>query len=223
MNTPPQRYHALAAAHGRDFEREADVLRRRRHARRHASPPATSPAARRSRLSVLATLIASLVWPTPTVHGAGRVGPPGTVWVGNRGFPALATFDAATGEHLHTAALEAPASDVAVVRVPERSRRALVLVERVFVGEESADQVTLIEAESAAVITRIETASRPHHLEASNDGAVGHLQRLRHQRRRADRHPTPRPRRRMGGEQEPRRPLPHLHRQRRRQDALRRQ
>jgi DNA-binding beta-propeller fold protein YncE len=112
-------------------------------------------------------LIASLVLASLAVGAPGAVesgatshrwSPDRTVWVGNRGFPAVAAFDAVTGAHLLTVALEAPASDVAVG-----------IDDKVYVGEESADQIAVIDGASGAILKRIKTASHPHHLEASHN------------------------------------------------------
>jgi hypothetical protein len=111
--------------------------------------------------AMAALALASFVVSTPAASGAvqssPRQGPAGTVWVGNRGFAAVAAFDAATGAHRMTVALEVPASDVAIG-----------LHRKVYVGQETADHIAVIDANGRSV-KRISTASHPHHLEASRN------------------------------------------------------
>ena len=91
--------------------------------------------------------------------GAGARRPSGTVWVGNRGFPNVTAFDAATLQPVRTVALAEPASDVAIGAGGT-----------VFVGEENANRIAVIDGATGAIIARIATAARPHHLEASRNG-----------------------------------------------------
>ncbi len=111
--------------------------------------------------AIASVALASLVLSTSAASGAvqssPRQGPAGTVWVGNRGFPAVAAFDAATGAHRMTVALDVPASDVAIGRH-----------RKVYVGQETADHIAVIDA-NGKIIKRIATASRPHHLESSRN------------------------------------------------------
>ena len=86
--------------------------------------------------------------------------PRGTVWVGNRGYPAVAAFDASTMELLMTVELEGLASDVAVGGFG-----------KVFVGEEFISQIAVIKAATGERVGEIGTSGlRPHHLEASRNG-----------------------------------------------------
>jgi hypothetical protein len=84
--------------------------------------------------------------------GADARRPSGTVWVGNRWFPNVSAFDAATLQPLRTVALGEPASDVAIGAGGT-----------VFVGEENANRIAVIDGATGAIITRIATAARPHH------------------------------------------------------------
>ena len=86
--------------------------------------------------------------------------PRGTVWVGNRGYPAVAAYDASTMEHVMTVELEGLASDVAVGGFG-----------KVFVGEEFISQIAVIKAATGERLGEITTSGlRPHHLEASRNG-----------------------------------------------------
>ena len=111
--------------------------------------------------AIAAVALASLVLSTPAASGAvqssPRQGPAGTVWVGNRGFPAVAAFDAATGAHRMTVPLEVAASDVAIG-----------LHRKVYVGQELADHIVVLDADGK-IVKRIATGSHPHHLEASRN------------------------------------------------------
>jgi hypothetical protein len=114
-------------------------------------------------IAVLAVLVAAAVGgrvdDSATASWRGGHRPAGIVWVGNRGFPAVAAFDASSRERLLTVTLDAPASDVAVGRFG-----------KVFVGEENAGTIAVIDTDSGRVIRHIPTATRPHHLEASRNG-----------------------------------------------------
>ncbi len=111
--------------------------------------------------TIAAAALASLVFSTPAASPAAQSppwrGPAGTVWVGNRGFPAVAAFDAATGAHRVTVPLEVAASDVAIG-----------LHRKVYVGQELADHIVVLDADGE-LVTRIRTGSHPHHLEASRN------------------------------------------------------
>jgi DNA-binding beta-propeller fold protein YncE len=115
-------------------------------------------------LALTAALVAAaLAAIAATAGGAGadrpdRPGLEGTIWVGNRASTtnAVAAFDAATGEPLATLDLAAPASDLASGK------------RRIFVGEESANQIAVIE--DGAVVGRIATSARPHHLASGSAG-----------------------------------------------------
>ena len=87
-----------------------------------------------------------------------RPGLEGTVWVGNRASasPAIAGFDAATGALVTRIPLGAAASDVAAAKA------------RIFVGEESLNRIAVIEG--GAIVDRIATSARPHHLAAGSGG-----------------------------------------------------
>jgi DNA-binding beta-propeller fold protein YncE len=107
--------------------------------------------------AVLAVTAVGAVDATARSRDGGR--PAGTVWVGNRGFPAVAAFDASSRTHLMTVPLTQPASDVAVGRFG-----------KVFVGEENGDTIAVIDEKTGKIVDRIVTADRPHHLEASRNG-----------------------------------------------------
>lgn len=87
-----------------------------------------------------------------------RPGLEGTVWVGNRGFPAVAAYDASSGSLRHAVALATRASDVAAGKG------------KIYVGEESANTIAVIDGRSGQVIKRIATGPRPHHLAGSVGG-----------------------------------------------------
>jgi DNA-binding beta-propeller fold protein YncE len=110
-------------------------------------------------LAVLAFAAVGSVGDAATARPSDGGRPAGIVWVGNRGFPAVAAFDASSRERLMTVTLDAPASDVAVGRFG-----------KVFVGEENASTIAVIDTDSGRVIRHIPTATRPHHLEASRNG-----------------------------------------------------
>ena len=116
---------------------------------------------RRSAVALAAILAATTVGAVDAATARSNDGgrPAGTVWVGNRGLKAVAAFDASSRTHLMTVSLNEPASDVAVGRFG-----------KVFVGEENADTIAVIDAKTGEVLGRIETADRPHHLEASRNG-----------------------------------------------------
>jgi DNA-binding beta-propeller fold protein YncE len=99
--------------------------------------------------------------PLVGIAGAGmpaRPGLEGTIWVGNRGFPAIAAFEASTGELVRAVALAAPASDVATGKG------------KIYVGEETANRIAVIDGRSGEIVTRIATAAAPHHLAAGSGG-----------------------------------------------------
>jgi hypothetical protein len=110
-------------------------------------------------LAILAVASVGGVDDAATARSGDGGRPAGVVWVGNRGYPAVAAFDASTRERLMTVTLDAPASDVAVGRFG-----------KVFVGEENANTIAVIDTDDGRVIRHIPTATRPHHLEASRNG-----------------------------------------------------
>lgn len=87
-----------------------------------------------------------------------RPGLEGTVWVANRAIPRLVAYDAATGDLRYSVTLNALASDVAVGK------------DKVYVGEEAANAIAVIEGRSGEIVGRIGTGARPHHLAASSGG-----------------------------------------------------
>lgn len=110
------------------------------------------------RRTVITIAAALVVAGTASADQPARPGLEGTIWVGNRAQPVIAAFAAESGAVLGTVALEAAASDVAAAKG------------KVYVGEESLNRIAVIA--DGAVVRRIATASRPHHLAAGSGGIL---------------------------------------------------
>lgn len=98
-----------------------------------------------------------------SVHAAAQPLPlNGTLWVANRGDGTIRAFDAATGDVVMTVAMRAgsQSGDLAYAKG------------KLYVAEEFGvpPAIAIVDAESGAVLDRIWTGTRPHHVHASVGG-----------------------------------------------------
>ena len=86
----------------------------------------------------------------------------GTIWVANRGADTIRAFDAGTGDVLTTIAMR-----------PNSQPGDLVFARgKLYVSEEfgTPPAVAIVDAATGAVLKRIQTGPRPHHMHVSRDG-----------------------------------------------------
>ncbi len=96
--------------------------------------------------------------------GAGRADGPaapgqrGTVWVVNRALNDIAAFEPATGDLL------------AVVGLGKEPNGVTVANGKVYVSEEGANAIAVLDAQSFAVLKRTPSGPKPHHIQSSRNG-----------------------------------------------------
>jgi DNA-binding beta-propeller fold protein YncE len=118
---------------------------------------------RRALFVLLAVLInAGLVGSAALAGGPDRQELNGTIWVANRGADSIRGFDAATGDPV----------DTIPMRVGSQPGDLAYAKGKLYVAEEfgSPPAIAIVDAESGAVLQRITTGPRPHHVHASVGG-----------------------------------------------------